>query len=280
MVTESLRRVVAVLLATAALVYAGAGFAADLRPDQRAAVEKILAGVDPSMREAMRPQIEQSVAILSPEQVAKLIGNVDKNAARAAAPKEAPRPKRSARKASAEDLAYNRAQYEPAIRRNWQSQKAFDDFVDAELKAKCPDRDKYAVFGPAERYELRPLSPEWPHASWNADTDVQVLGSSRVPQDGRYDFDFSKVRTDFDKRAVASAIANACAEWSKQAAAFQQKASTHMKSNQSSAAFKLERSASAKVDRIEDRLEAVLNMQAPSANHALLEALRSAKRVK
>ena len=50
--------------------------AAELRPDQKAAVEKLLAGMEPSMREPFRAQIEQSVAMLNKEQVAALVASM------------------------------------------------------------------------------------------------------------------------------------------------------------------------------------------------------------
>lgn len=252
--------------------------AADLRPDQKVLVEKMLAGMEPSMREPMRAQIEQSVAMLNKEQTAAVMASMTDDGASDAAAE--PQEEEPAVTASPEDLAYNRAQFEPAIRKNWQAQKAFDDFVDAEMAAKCPDRHKYAVVDGPARYELRALSPNWPRASQNVDIDVAVFAGSYAPQDGRYKFDFSKVRTSFDKAAVSSAISEACAAWTREAAAFQPKVRALVDAGDSQGAFAFDRAAAAKVRPIEEPLETLLNEQAPSADYALVNALMNGERVK
>jgi hypothetical protein len=43
--------------------------AADLRPDQQAALDKVLSAMDPSMREMVRPQLEITVQSMTPEQL-------------------------------------------------------------------------------------------------------------------------------------------------------------------------------------------------------------------
>jgi hypothetical protein len=249
----------------------------DLRPDQQAAIDKVLATVDPSMREMVRPQIEQSIRYLNPQQVAMFVAGATGN--RSSEQQAAPEPEK--REATPEDLAYNRAQYEPALRKHWQARKAFDDLVDAELAAKCPNRDTYAVYREAERYEMMALSPQWQRASDNANIDVQVIGSVYVPQDGRYDFDFSKVRMTFNKEVVANAIAKACADWTKEAAAFKQQAAALMNSDQSEAAFRLEQTAGAKVRPIDEALTKVLEAESPAANYnsAMMSALQNPKPV-
>jgi hypothetical protein len=265
-----------VFLVSVALVsFAHAG---DLRPDQKAAIEKVLATIDPSMREAVRPQVEQSIAYLSPAQVEMfLTGATAKNEAPEATPAEEEK-----RTATPEDLAYNRAQYEPVLRKHWQAKKGFDDFVDAELQAKCPNRDQYAVYREAERYELMELSPQWQRAADNQEAEVQVWGSTYVPQDGRYKFDFSKVKMTFNKETVSNAIAKACGDWAKEAAAFKQKAAAMMNSGDSGAAHKLEGTASSKVGPIAAALNAVLDAESPagSYNMALLDALQNPKPIK
>ncbi|WP_375205238.1 hypothetical protein [Hyphococcus sp.] len=264
-------------VAAAALSIAYPSAAADLRPDQKQAVEKMLAQLEPSMREPMRAQIEQSVALLNKEQVAMLVASMEESDSGAQEMtdeiiEEEPT-------ASPEDLAYNRQQYEPVIRANWQAQKSFDNFVDAELAAKCPSRDRYAVYGSGYRYELRQLAPNWPRASNNVDADVAILSGSYAPQDGRYQFDFSKVRTSYDKQAVSAAVAKACAEWSKEAAAFQAKAKPLQAAEDFDGLFALERSAQGKVEPIESTLNEVLNVQAPAADYALYTALQNGRRV-
>ncbi|RAN40412.1 hypothetical protein [Hyphomonas sp. GM-8P] len=263
----------------AALVLAFApAAAADLRPDQKVLVEKLLAGMDPSMREPMRPQIEQSIIMMTPEQTAAVMaGMVDDSTYDAGTE---PEEEEGDEIASPEDLAYNRAQFEPVIRANWQAQKDFDNFTDAVLKEKCPDRETYAVFGSGYRFEFRRLAPNWPRASSNVDSDVQILSGSYAPQDGRYDFDFSKVKTSFDKAAVASAIARACADWTKEAAVFQTKAHALVAASDFDGAFNLEQASSGKVTAIETPLETTLNAQAPAADNALYTAFLNGRRVK
>lgn len=252
--------------------------AADLRPDQKAAVEKVLATIDPAARQMVRPQIEQTISMLGPEQVAMFVASATAGQSEQQAPAE----EESASQASPEDLAHNRAQYEPILRKHWQAKKSFDDFVDAELAAKCPKPDKYAVFREAERYELMGLSPNWMRATKDMETEVQLMGGTYVPQDGRYNFDFSKVRMTFDKDAVSSAIVKACADWTKEAVAFKEKAAVLMNSNQSEAAFKLQNTASSKVSPIDSTLEAAIDAQSPASksNMAMMDALMNPKRVK
>lgn len=264
--------------AAVALMIACPSFAAELRPDQQEAVEKMLAQMEPSMREPFRTQIEQSVAMLTKEQVAALVASMESDGAGEAEAEtyeeeEAP-------VLSPEDYAYNRKQFEPAIRKSWAAQKAFDDHVDAELAAKCPGRDQYAVFGSAVRYEVRQLAPNWPRASVSADTDVTVLAASYAPQDGRYDFDFSDVRTRYDAAAVDRAIAKACGDWTKLAAEFHAKASAQFKADDLDGAYKTEQQYGPKVTPIETELDAALNREAPAANNAVFMALMNGTRVK
>ncbi len=265
-------------VAAAAMLTALPSAAADLRPDQKQAVEKMLSQLEPSMREPMRAQIEQSIAMLNKEQVAMLVASMEESDSGAQEmtdeiiEEDAPA-------ASPEDLAYNKKQYEPAIRANWQAQKSFDAFVDGELAAKCPSRDQYAVYGSGYRYELRALSPNWPRASDNVDADVAILSGSYAPQDGRYQFDFSKVKTSYDKASVSAAVAKACGAWSKEAAAFQTKAKPLQAAEDFDGLFALEQSAQGKVEPIESALDEVLKVQAPAGDYALYTALQNGRRL-
>jgi hypothetical protein len=265
-------------LAAALLLAMPFAAAADLRPDQKAAVDKILATMEPSMRQMVRPQMEQSISMMTPEQVAMFVASATAGQERQQEAVE----EESSSEASPEDLAYNRAQIEPVLRKHWKAKKEFDEFVDAELAAKCPNPDKYAVYREVERYELMPVGANWHRAHDHMETEVQIIAGTYPPQDGRYDFDFSKVRMTFDKSAVSSAIEKACADWTKEAIAFKEKASKLMYAGDSDAAFKLERAAGSKVSAINSGLEAALNEQAPSANYnaAMMEALQNPKRVK
>lgn len=261
----------------AALCLAPAVDAADLNPEQEAALQEVLKSIDPSMREMVRSQLEMTVSMMNSEQLKLFVAGAAKGAAEPEPVQEEPE-----RQATPEDLAYNRKQYEPVMRKHWAAKKEFDQFVDAELRAKCPNPDKYAVFREVERYEMMPLDPKWHRAGMSAEAEIQVLGEVYTPKDGRYDFDFSKVRMTFDKQAVSSAITKACADWSAEAAAFQKKARELMNSGQSDAALRFERASWSKVNPITEALESVLHAQGPagSANAEMMTALQNPKRVK
>lgn len=109
-----------------------------------------------------------------------------------------------------EDAAFNKAQYEPVIRKHHAAQKAFDAFFNARIEAYCPARDQYARFGAAWRYEQGQFVQPSALASWNVETNVIVTDEAYAPQDGRYRFDFAKVRMTFDEAKVDAAIKSAC----------------------------------------------------------------------
>jgi hypothetical protein len=196
------------LAATALLAAAPALTAAELEPYQQAALDDILATLDAETREFARPQLEQMLAMMGEAEVemmrTAMLEQAPDNPAEEAEAVDFSEP------ASPEDLAFNREQYEPALREAWRASNAFDSFVDATLAAKCPSGDEFAVFGSGWRYEVAPMQPTWTRASDSADTEVQVIGSSYAPQDGRYRFDFSGTRNDFDRTAVEGAIGDAC----------------------------------------------------------------------
>lgn len=250
-----------------------AAIAADLRDDQSAAVDKILAAMDPAMRDMVRPQLELSIMHLSPQQVEMFVkGASGANPANNAPAPVAEEPERTA---SPDDLAYNRAQYEPALRQHWDAKKAFDTFVDAELKAKCPDPSKYAVYREAERYDVMELRPTWQRAPDNREAEASIVGSSYAPKDGRYKFDFSQVRMTFDKAIVTNAISKACADWTKEAVAFKAKAGSLMTSGQSQAALDYQGAVANRVSAIAQTLQTVLDVEGPAGNHntAMMQAL-------
>lgn len=269
--------ILAALLTIAGLANSGLTMAAELRPDQRAAVEKMLARMEPAKREAARAHLEQSVAGMSPALITLMVNNLDAKPAAARSAPASPPPKK--RQATAEDLAYNRAQYEPAIRRNWRLQREFNELLDAQFAAHCPGRDKYAVYDIGVRYELRELGSDWFRGTDNADIDVSIYEGGNAPKDGRYDFDFSNARVSFNKQKVTSAVATACADWSREAAAFHEKASAFMKAGQNAAAAQAERAGNARIEPIAKALQAVIEAESPSPDLALHDALANPKPV-
>jgi hypothetical protein len=182
--------------------------------------------------------------------------------------------------ATPEDLAYNRAQYEPALREAWQASHDFDEFADATLAANCPtNRDEYAVYGSAWRYEVMPMQPSWTRASNSADLEVQIVGPSYAPQDGRYDFDFSGMRNNFDRAAVESAIKSACAEYRKIGEEFMAAAKAGMQGDMLPNGPELENAANAKASPLMNALGDKLKSLGPAGNAPILTALINGTRV-
>jgi len=268
-------RLLTPLLAGSVLACVAAAATA-LQPFQQDALNKILATMDAQKAAMAKPQLEQTLAMLNESQVQQMMATLTAKQSAAPEPvKPAPEPAT----ATPEDLAFNRAQYEPVIRKAWESAHAYDEFVEAKMAAYCPPQGTYAVFGSAWRYEVMPPSPVWPPASKSADLDVQVIGPSYAPQDGRYQFDFSKVRSTFDKTVVDKAIKAACDEYVKIGTAFMAEARAHMSKDFLPDGPSLEQAANDKLAPVADQLEETIKAQAPGGDYALFTALTNAQRV-
>src|SRR5262245_27604277 len=205
------------------LLLSVSAFAA-LQPFQQNALDKMLATMDPQKAALAKPQLEQMLSTMNEAQVQQVLAAMS---TRQTAPASAAPPPPTPVPVTSADLAFNKAQWEPAIRKAWDGEHAYDEYVRARLASACPPIGTYAVFGSGWRYEIGPPSPSWPTASNSADLDVQIIGPSYAPQDGRYRFDFSKVRTTFDKTAVDSAIDHARAEYVEIGRAFTADAKAH-----------------------------------------------------
>lgn len=251
--------------------------AVELKPFQQDALNKILATMDAQTQAFARPQLEQTLAMMNEAQVQLMLQSMLEQAPDNP-PAEAEVVEESV--ATPEDLEFNRAQYEPALREAWQASHDFDEFADATLAANCPSRDAYAVYGAGWRHEVAPMQPTWTRASDNADLDVQILGSSYAPQDGRYQFDFSDVRNEFDRAAVESAIKSACIEYRKIGEAFMAEAKANMEGDMLQNGDALEGAANAKAFPLMSALGDELQSLAPSGNAAILNALLNGSRVK
>lgn len=260
-----------------------ANAASPLQPFQQKALDAILAAADPRAHAALRAQFEPMLAGMNQAQVdmivAQLAANQAEKAAQEEAEAEAPRFDENY-VATPEDLEFNRSQYEPAIRDSWQAQKAFDDFATAQLASDCGPEGKFAVFGSGWRYEVYPLNPTWTRASDSANLDVQVIGQSYAPQDGRYQFDFSEVRTTFDQAAVKAGIASACAEYAQIGQAFMAEAKGRSEDDLMASGYDLEGKANGQVESIRQKLESLLKQHAPATNGALYTALLNGQRIK
>jgi len=260
------------LLVAFVLLACGASLAAGgLLPYQQRALDELLAPMDPQTRAMMRPRLEQTLSMLTEEQVEMMLAGMDESEEAV----DEPEPEPAA--PDQESLAHNRAQYEPALRRAWAADSAFDRFVDERLAAHCPAEGSYAVFGSAWRYEVMPLSPNWPRASQNADLDVEILGASYAPQEGRYRFDFSTMRERFDESAVAAAVEQACAAYRAIGESFMADTNSRITDAAPAAGDALVARANGEVEQLRSRLESTLAAHAPNARNSVLMSLISAE---
>lgn len=269
----------AALAAASAIAVSIGAFAEEpLRKDQEELLAMMMDQIDPAMRDQVRPQMRASVAAMNEQQVAMVKqGMVEQKAAQNEAPE--PEPDEEPKTASPQDLAYNKAQYEPVIRANWAAQKAFDDHVDAAIEKQCPTRDSVSVYGAGFSYEIYPLPVNWIRGSDSADNAVAVLGASYAPQDGRYKFDFSDVRTSHDKAKVDAAIATACAEYKRVGAEWKAAAQAKVDADDHDGAYKLQGSGFGKLEKVAAPLNEVLAAEAPNGNYALYTALQNGERI-
>jgi len=179
-----------------------------LRADQERAIELALKDVEPAMRPMARQQLAASFATFNEAQIAMMIAKMNENrAAEAATP--APEPEVET-VTTPEDRAFMMAQMEPVIRKHHAVQKEFDAFANEKLQAYCPASSKYARWGSAWRYEQAEFVSPSSLATWNVDSNVQAASMAYMPQDGRYEFDFSKVRMSFDRAKVDAEIKRIC----------------------------------------------------------------------
>jgi hypothetical protein len=250
--------------------------AAALLPYQQAALDQILATMDPQTQALARPQLEQTLSVLGESQVQMLLSSMtsDSSAGDADAEEDA-----GDTVATPDDLEFNRGQYEPAIRDAWQANKAFDEAVEASLARHCPTRDEYAVYGMGWRYEVAPMQPNWTRSSQSAEVDVQVVGAAYAPQDGRYEFDFSAVRNTFDPAAVDQAVASACVQYRVIGEEFMADARPRVSNDDLPGGDALQGAANGKTYALIQWLEAELLALAPSGSAGVLTALVNGRRV-
>jgi hypothetical protein len=108
---------------------------------------------------------------------------------------------------------------------------------------------------------------------------VQVIGSSYAPQDGRYRFDFSGARNDFDRSAIESAIDDACKAYREIGTAFVAAAGTRTEDELVSEGYELEQAANGKAFALMEQLGKKLQALGPAGNAPILTALMSGTRV-
>lgn len=249
-----------------------------LRPDQERLIEAALKDVEPDMRPMAREQLAKSVAHFSEAQVAMMMSKMEANR-KAEAAKPVPVKEEPRREATPEDLAFNKAQYEPVIRKHHAVQKEFDAFANAKMAAYCPGRDTYARFGSGWRYEQGQFMMDSALATWNVDSNVTIATEALAPKDGRYKFDFSKVRMSFDKAAVDAAIKASCDKVHVAGKAFLAKVDPLIAKKDWDGAFKAEGSAQAQLEPIRTELKASFAKLSPGDFSAIQMAMTNGTRV-
>jgi hypothetical protein len=240
------------------------GSAVKLRPDQERAITLMLADIDPAMRTAAREGLARSIAHLGEAQVALMVSKMAQNKATAAA----------------EDIAFMKAQYEPLMRKHHAAQVEFDKLVNAKVAANCPASGVYARFGAGWRHELGEFMMESALGANNVETRVTVAGEAYMPKDGRYKFDFSKVKTSFDKAAVEAAIKTACGKVHAVGKSFLAKVDPLVAKEDWDGAYKAESAANYALQPIRAELQAAYDKIGPGDIGVFQLAMMSGVRVK
>jgi hypothetical protein len=252
--------------------------AVKLRPDQERAIELMLKDVEPAMRPMARQQLAASFAHFSEAQIAMTIAKMNENRAAAAAePEPAPYVETVA---TPEDRAFMRAQFEPLMRKHHAAQVEFDKLVNTKVAAYCPASGVYARFGSGWRYEVGHFMMDSALGANNIETRVSVAGDAYMPTDGRYKFDFSKVKTTFDKAAVEAAIKTACGKVHATGKAFLAKVDPLIAKQDWDGAFKAEGAANAALEPIRRELQAAYDKLGPGDIGVFQLAMMSGVRVK
>lgn len=235
--------------------------ATKLRPDQERAIEAMLKDIEPAMRPMARAQLAQSFAHFSEPQIAMMMAKMAENKAAEA---KAPKPVVEAtRESTPEDIAFMRAQFEPVMRKHHAAQVEFDKLVNAKVTAYCPASGVYARYGAGWRYEVGQFMMESALGANNIEARVTVAGDAYMPKDGRYKFDFSKVRTTFDKATVEAAIKSACGKVHATGKAFLAKVDPLIAKQDWGGAFKAEGSANYSLEPIRAELQAAYDRIGP-----------------
>lgn len=250
-----------------------------LRPDQQRAIEAALKDVEPSMRPMAREQLAKTFASFSEPQIAMMMAKMEENR-KAEAAKPVPVKEEPKRPPTAEEMAYNRAQFEPVIRKHHAVQKRFDEFANTKMAAYCPGRDDYARFGSGWRYEQGEFMQPSALATWNVDSNVEIAAQALAQEGGRYAYDFSKVRMTFDEKAVDAAISQACDQVKARGKEFLAKVDPLLAKKDWDAAFLAEGAAQAKLEPIRTELKAKFDKISPGDFSEIQMAMMNAKRVK
>jgi hypothetical protein len=184
-----------------------------------------------------------------------------------------------AREATAEDKAYMRAQFEPVMRKHHAAQVEFDKLVNTNIEAHCPKSGVYARFGAGWRYEVGQFMMDSALGANKIDDRVNIAGEAYMPKDGRYQFDFSKVRTTFDKGAVEIAIKTACGKVHATGKAFLAKVDPLIAKKDWDGAYKVEGASNAALEPIRAELQGAYDKLGPRDISEFQLAMMSGKRI-
>ena len=238
-----------------------------LRPDQQKFVEMSIASVEPANRAMAYEQMAKVIAPYNEAMVAQMTvaakKNLDGQKKQVAAEKAAKAAQLPERELTPEDKAFMRAQYEPLMRKHYAAQVEFDKLVNTKVAEYCPKSGVYARYGSGWRYEVGQFMMDSALGANNIDDRVNIAGEAYMPKDGRYQFDFSKVRTTFDKGAVEGAIKTACGKVHATGKAFFAKVDPLIAKKDWDGAFKVEGTSNAALEPIRSELQAAYDKFGP-----------------
>jgi len=225
-----------------------------------------------------RQQLATTFVNFNEAQIAMMVSKMKENKTAAA---KAPKPVVEAtRESTPEDTAFMKAQFEPVMRKHYATQVEFDKLVNAKVAAYCPASGVYARYGSGWRYEVGQFMMDSVLGANNIEHRVQIVGEVYLPKDGRYKFDFSKVRTSFDKSAVEAAIKTACDKVHATGKAFLAKVDPLIAAKKWDGAFKAEASSNAALEPIRSELQAAYDRIGPGDISVFQLAMMNGVKVK
>ncbi|WP_020399460.1 hypothetical protein [Kordiimonas gwangyangensis] len=267
----------------AATLFAVPALAVELKPYQKEALEILIKALPEEHKAAARAQFEQILAPMNEMQVAMMVSAAEQAMAEDAAEEDTAADEdygdTEEQVATPEDLAFNEKQYEPVVRKLWEASRDCDLYVEETL-ANNMSGETYAAWGRAWRYDLPAMRLADLHNAPSTYENFAMTFRGMAPQDGRYTFDFSHVKTSCDRGAIEAAVKTAYADYDKLGKAFVPEVKAAAEADDFSKADAIVAKASAKVAVIVKRLEQAVAEHRPNGSEALLQALMYGKRVK
>jgi hypothetical protein len=266
----------------AAIFFAVPATAAELKPFQKEALEILIKALPEEHKAAARAQFEQILAPMNEMQVAMMVSAAQQAMAEddteEGAAGDEDYSDTAEQVATPEDLAFNEKQYEPVVHKLWQASRDCDLYVEETL-ADNMSGETYAAWGLAWRYDLPAMRLGDLHTTPSTYENFAMTFRGMAPQDGRYTFDFSHVKTSCDRAAIEAAVKAAYADYDKLGRAFVPEVKAAAEADDFSKADAIVAKASAKVAMIVKRLEQAVAEHRPNGSEALLQALMYGKRV-